>query len=86
MIARLALIALLPELPDYQSTKRYSRRDFETMSIEELEKITGINPPSNSDPESVAQFRERAWRSWQLDWRNEHEYGTARQGKVEPNR
>lgn len=86
MNAQLIFLALLSDIPDHQVTQRYSRHDFETLSVEELEKITGVNPPSSDDPEAIARFRERAWRSWQQDWQNEHEYGTARQGDVEPER
>lgn len=86
MNAQLIFLALVSDNSDHEVTRRYSRHDFETMSIEELKRITGVNPPSSDDPEAIARFRTRAWRSWQQDWQNEHEYGTARQGKVEPER
>lgn len=66
------------------SEKRYRRHEFDAMTLDELTRITGVAPPVSGEENAIAEFRDRAWESWQVDYKNRHEYGTARQGKVDP--
>jgi len=78
----LSLTVTDPADPD----RRYSREEFQEMSLENLARITGLDIPEKDDPDTVSRYREAAWKSWQQDWQNKHEWGTARQGKNGPHK
>jgi len=75
-----------PDEVESDTGRRYSREEFEEMSLSELARITGMDVPEENDADTVARYREAAWKSWQQDWQNEHEWGTARQGKNGPHK
>lgn len=58
----------------------YTHEDFHTMSLRDVEKISGVIRPMDRTAEAHAEYRERAWRSYQQDIQNRDEWGTARQG------
>ncbi|HLR47205.1 MAG TPA: hypothetical protein VK092_08590 [Deinococcales bacterium] len=86
MLNLLLLSLTAAEEADEPKSRRYSRAEFQEMSLDNLARITGLDVPEDDDPDTVSRYREAAWKSWQQDWQNKHEWGTARQGKNGPHR
>lgn len=63
--------------PAAEDSGTYSREDFTTLSLEALEKLTGLTPPAEEN--KATAYREKAWQSYKLDLANKAEWGTARQ-------
>lgn len=54
----------------------YSRKEFDRMTLEDLEKITDVQAPSlPASAEEVEAYREQAWLSYQQDIINRDEWG-----------
>jgi hypothetical protein len=72
------------ELPDEERDAgqlRLSHEDFTQLSLAKVAELTGLEAPADEgDAAAVADFRERAWESYQVDVQNRDEWGTARQG------
>lgn len=57
----------------------YTREDFWNLSPKEIENLTGVVRPVDQTSELLEEYREEAWRSYQLDVKNAQEWGNARQ-------
>jgi hypothetical protein len=65
--------------------ERLTRADFERLPIERLAGITGLTPPPDgASADDVAAWREKAFRSYELDLENRAEWGTATQTTEPP--
>ena len=62
----------------------YTHQDFLTMSLRDVEEISGVARPVNRTAEEHQEYREKAWHSYQQDISNRDEWGNARQGQLEP--
>lgn len=58
--------------------------DFHTMTLEEIQGLTGLEPPADAGPEDERRYRERAYESYMLDVAHAHQWGTAREGDYGP--
>jgi hypothetical protein len=65
--------------------ERLTRKDFDTLSLEELAKRTGLEPPGEgASAEEVEAYRDKAYESYMLDKENRDEWGTATQATEPP--
>ncbi len=64
---------------DQGGMKELSRKDFEVMSLNEIEEVTGLIRPDDHTGDAIEGYREQAWRSYQQDISNRNEWGNARQ-------
>jgi len=64
--------------------EQLSREDFERMTLEEIHRRTGLEPPARPSADEARSFRDKAYRSYQLDVTRRDEWGTAAQGTEPP--
>lgn len=54
----------------------YSRKEFDRMTLEDLEKLSGVQaPPLPASADDVEAYREQAWLNYQQDITNRDELG-----------
>lgn len=64
--------------------EQLSREDFERMTLEEIHRRSGLEPPERPTAEEARAYREKAYRSYQLDIARRDEWGTAAQATEPP--
>lgn len=70
--------------PAHEPQHQYTQEEFERLSLAEVAELTGMAPPEGGSAPAEAEYREKAWRSYQLDIEHRDEWGTARQGTELP--
>lgn len=64
--------------------EQLSFEDFERMTLEEIERRTGIAAPERPDEDEAREYRAKAYRSYKLDVARRDEWGTAAQATEPP--
>ena len=61
-----------------------TERDFETLPLEQIHDLTGLEPPADPGADEERRYRQKAYESYKLDVAHTDEWGTAREGEVPP--
>ena len=64
--------------------EQLSFEDFERMTLDEIERRTGIEAPERPDEDEARAYRAKAYRSYRLDVTRRDEWGTAAQATEPP--
>lgn len=64
--------------------KQYTRSEFMRLELARISDLTGLEPPTQRTREAEAEYREKAWKSYEIDIEHRDEWGTARQDTALP--